>query len=172
MLCAKFTVSRNFFANFDPRKIREYEHNRLQVNVLKYIFFLESLASMKMFDTELQVYINRCFVFLLKLATQTCLSYKGDVVLTVFFIYCKICICLIPNSFHIYCANFFLPLWFILAWRSFICLRTAFDITSRVLLSMTNATQWILSAWLECLTYPVVSDSKGTKGINYNIKYI
>lgn len=107
MLCAKFTVSRNCFANFDPRKIREYEHNRLQVNVLKYIFFLESLASVKMFDTELQVYINRCFVFLLKLATQTCLSYKGDVVLTVFFIYCKICICLIPNSFHIYCANFF-----------------------------------------------------------------
>lgn len=84
MLCAKFTVSRNCFANFDPRKIREYEHNRLQVNVLKYIFFLESLASVKMFDTELQVYINRCFVFLLKLATQTCLSYKGDVVLTVF----------------------------------------------------------------------------------------
>lgn len=107
MLCAKFTVSRIFFANFDPRKIREYEHNRLQVNVLKYIFFLESLASVKMFDTELQVYINRCFVFLLKLATQTCLSYKGDVVLTVFFIYCKICICLIPNSFHIYCAIFF-----------------------------------------------------------------
>lgn len=73
------------FANFDPRKIREQEHNRLQVNVLKYIFFLESLVSMKMFDTELQVYLNRWFFFLLKLATKTCLSYKGDVVPTVYF---------------------------------------------------------------------------------------
>lgn len=172
MLCAKFTVSRIFFANFDPRKIREYEHNRLQVNVLKYIFFLESLASMKMFDTELQVYINRCFFFFYWNWLRKSVWVTKGTLCSLFFIYCKICICLIPNSFHIYCAKFFLPLWFILAWRSFMCLRTAFDITSRVLLSMTNATQWILSAWLECLTYPVVSDSKGTKGINYNIKYI
>lgn len=141
MLCAKFTVSRNFFANFDPRKIREYEHNRLQVNVLKYIFFLESLASMKMFDTELKVYINRCFVFFIEIGYANVFELQRGRCAHCFFIYCKICICLIPNSFHIYCANFFLPLWFILAWRSFICLRTAFDITSRVLLSMTNATQ-------------------------------
>lgn len=59
----KIYCIKNFFANFDPRKIREYEHNRLQVNVLKYIFFLENLDSMKMFDTELQVYLNRWVFF-------------------------------------------------------------------------------------------------------------
>lgn len=107
MLCAKFTVSRNVFANFDPRKIREYEHNRLQVNVLKYIFFLESLASVKMFDTELQVYINRCFVFFIEIGYANVFELQRGRCAHCFFIYCKICICLIPNSFHIYCANFF-----------------------------------------------------------------
>lgn len=77
--------------------------------------------------------------------------------------------CWIPSSFHVYCAKHFLPLWFILAWRSFICLRTAFDITSRVLPSMTNATQWILFLRFGSLIYPGVSGVKATKGLNYNI---
>lgn len=140
---------------------------------MKYIFFLESLVSMKMFDTEQQVYLNRWFFFI-EIGYENVFELQRGRCAHCLFLYIvrKEHSCLIPSSFHIYCAKHFLPLWFILAWRSFICLRTAFDITSRVLPSMTNATQWILSARLGCFIYPGVSDSKGTKGLNYNIKYV
>lgn len=67
-------------------------------------------------------------------------------------------------------VTYTLPLWVILACRSFMCLSTLSGITSTVLLSITNATQWILSFNSGFLMYPAESDSKGTKGLNYNIK--
>lgn len=140
---------------------------------MKYIFILESLVRMKMFDTELQVYLNRWVFFYWNSLRKRVWVTRGRCAHCLFlYIVRKEHSCWIPKSFHIYCAKHFLPPWFILDWRSFKCLRTAFDITSRVLPSMTNATQWILSARLGCFIYPGVSDSKGTKGLNYNIKYV
>ena len=53
---------------------------------------------------------------------------------------------------------FYIPLWFIRFWRVFIFSITLSGITSTVLLSMTNTTQWIWSDNCGLVTKPAVSD--------------
>lgn len=139
---------------------------------MKYIFFLESLVSMKMFDTELQVYLNRWFFFYWNWLRKRVWVTKGTLCPLFIFIYCTEGTFMLNTQFisYLLCKTFLTSV--VHSGLEIFYIRTAFDITSRVLPSMTNATQWILSARLGCFIYPGVSDSKGTKGLNYNIKYV
>ena len=67
---------------------------------------------------------------------------------------------------------FYIPLWFIRFWRVFIFSITLSGITSTVLPSMTNTTQWIWSDNCGLVTKPAVSDVTGADGLNWERKKV
>ena len=78
-----------------------------------------------------------------------------------------------PIHLYIITSNifvFYIPLWFIRFWRVFIFSIALSGITSAVLPSRTNTTQWILSDNCGLVTKPAVSDGTDADELNWEKK--